>query len=415
MSYKLKGKFSQRSSTFALKKEIQLLKINLSIKFYFHNKMSQRNKAETKDVDAWKTARFNIAVVGIPNTTKSLFVHKIACVDFEDATSSVDTQIRPSEQDEHDYVFINCKRHGNNDQFYVWDLKPFGGGSSNASVDEYMADIKAEQFDVFILLREANGFDDKDQELAKAIKQLNKSVYFVQIDTLENEQAREEDHVFHFKSVADDSALSKLNLAILNDLEDNDKKRVFTFSIEPLSAEILATKSLSLYARLHDIAVKSTMIGHLLSAPGVTIIADLCVLSAEVWFYKEQLGLSKSSLLKMKSSAVDLYEKAVEIVEGSKYSAYLVLSDIHAFSGLILNTIPLLQNSSVIEMVAMAPVLSMALNDTKSFATVKQTLMCLLDEFCKIAGEIQALKSEAANRGFKRIEGNVSSQYQAVQ
>jgi hypothetical protein len=110
-------------------------------------------------------------------------------------------------------------------------------------------------------------------------------------------------------------------------------------------------------------------------------MADLCLLSAEIWFYREQLGLNKRSLQKIKNSAKDLYDKIGNLMEGSKYAAYLALTDIHSFSGVILKTLPLLANSNMIDIVVMAPILGLALRDAKSFATTKYALTSILDEF----------------------------------
>jgi hypothetical protein len=346
----------------------------------------------------WKNVQFNMAIVGDPSQLKTLFINKLAGFDFSDPVNqnqALESDAPVSDDEKHALV-NNYKINANNGHFFLWDLKL--DQNDQKSIEEYVNEIKVEKYDMFILFRESE-FTDKDFELAKEIEKLNKSVYSVRFSdkkaALKSDRPEEKktDNFYEISSTSDNSALSKLNLDIMNNLKDEDKKRAYVFSMEPLSKEILDKKSSALTEQLHNVALKSTLFGRSIKLPGITLIADLCLISAEVWFYREQLGLNKKYMQKIKNSAKDMYDKISELIAGSKYAAYLALTDIHSFSGVILKTLPILANSNMVDILVMTPILGLALHDAKSFATTKYALMSILEEFHKIASDIQTLKS----------------------
>jgi hypothetical protein len=380
--------------------------------------VDKKANESVENLDKWKNEQFNMAIVGDPSPLKALFINKLAGFDFSDSANQTQVlEIDASVNNAENNPFLNnYKIHANNGHFFLWDLK---SKQDEKSIEEYMNEIEAGKYDTFILFRESD-FTQIDFELAREIEKLNKNVYFVRFNdtnvSKNDTSEKKPGNFYDFTSTSDNSALCKLNLDILNNLKDEDKKRVYVFSMEPLSKEILEKKSSTLYERLHNVALKSTLLGRSITLPGLTIMADLCLLSAEIWFYREQLGLNKRSLQKIKNSAKDLYDKIGNLMEGSKYAAYLALTDIHSFSGVILKTLPLLANSNMIDIVVMAPILGLALRDAKSFATTKYALTSILDEFNKIACDIQTLKSSHENPpDYKSIEASVTQQSPGIE
>lgn len=123
----------------------------------------------------------------------------------------------------------------------------------------------------------------------------------------------------------------------------------------------------------------------------MAIIADIALLSTEIWFYRKQLGLTEE---KLKYLPKKVYDKITKIIEKSKYGSYVVLNDMHSITGLLLRTLPMLVISDMSDLLKFVPLIGAVLHGTVSTATTKYALLQIIDEFSKIALDIQSIVSD---------------------
>jgi hypothetical protein len=333
--------------------------------------------SDNEQLDKWRQVQLNMAILGDSSPMKSMFIGKLAGLESDE----------PSD----------ARAHYNNQNILFWDLNAV---EKEPSVEDYLERINIERFDSFIIFRDQAGFSDADIDLAVEIGKRYKPVYFVKLasyevlDSAENVKLDDKiDKVYTLNPDSAESVVSQLNSDIANSLKDQDKRHTFLLSIEPNSPQIIAQKSEVLAHRSDQIAEKSSIYGTLISLPSLTIIADLVLLGSEIWLFRQQLGLDHHIIEKIKTSATDYYNKALEVIHKSKYAAFLLLTEVHEITGLIQNTLPLFVQSSFLDFLALLPLIGMVLTRRNSFYTTRQILLNILDEFARVANEIQQLTS----------------------
>ena len=336
------------------------------------------------NIDSWKNAKFNVAVIGEPSSVKKHFIEKLAGFSFAENITGFTVIEKPHKSNQTiETVQQQYTSHINNTNFLIWDLQELAD-----------ADASIEKYDLFILFC-VDGYSENEIEIAKELTQRKKSVYFVKYENLKQDNLSVSDIIQPnmFIITADDqesqSVLSKLSLEIFKNLSDNDKKNLFIFSIEPITKEILETKMSILTERAHHVAIKSVVSGRWLTFGGLTIFADIALIAFEIWFYREQMGLNNYKWLsQMKSLSSEACKKMSKIISESKFASFISLNDLHLFTDLILNAMLLIAESSLVEF-AVLPLFQAALHHSKSFARNKLTLVSVLDEFYKVANDLQ--------------------------
>jgi hypothetical protein len=350
-----------------------------------------------EDLQKWQDLKFNLGVIGDASQLKNKFLNRLAGIGFD---NEIDSNQKSSDSQ------IAFKTHSFNSSFFLWDLNT---AEKSKSFDQDLG-----KYDVFVLFREAD-FTQDDFSLVKEFENLNKKVYLVKFEDIKTEpesknvsEVNKNKNIYIFTSVDYKDSLSKLYLDIFQNLPDEEKKQAFMFSIEPISHEIIQSKSRLLAKRTHNVALVSTLFGKLVSLPGLSLIADFVLISSEIWFYKDQLGLSKRNLEEMKKKGKDFMEKVTNLMSNSKYGSYLVLHDIRSLTELLIKSLPILTNLHLVDWITIVPIIGSAMHNSASFSTTKYTLVSILEEFEKVANDLQSLVYDQ-----KRIEQAVQSNDEA--
>lgn len=335
--------------------------------------------SESEKLNERRQVQLNMAILGDSSPMKSMFIGKLAGLECDDEPGS------------------DVRSHYNNQNILFWNLNAV---EKEPSIEDYLERINFERYDSFIIFRDQRGFSDADIDLAIEIGKRYKPVYFVKLANFEvldsAESVKLDDKVDKVYTINPESAqtvISQLNSDIASSLKDQDKRHTFLLSIDPNSPEIIAQKSEILAQRSDKIAEKSSIYGTLISLPSLTIIADLVLLGSEIWLFRQQLGLDHQFIERIKTGAVEYYHKAMDVIHKSKYAAFLLLTELHEITGLIKNTLPLFVQSSFLDFLALLPLIGMVLTRRNSFYTTRQILLNILDEFARVANEIQQITS----------------------
>lgn len=203
------------------------------------------------DLDAWKSLKINIGVMGDQTELKKLLIDKL--VGVEPSTPSVETSSSSSIQTEgliiEDTTGAVPHTHSNNLNLVVWDLK----ASNQIELDK--CDLTP--YDLLILFRNKPGTSSAaDRELIESIEKRGKKCLVVTFESSPNE--------FDF---------SRLHFDIMQALMilTRDHLTTYGMSIEPASKEIIDAKTSILRSRIEKIAWLSSTFGHILHLPRFNI------------------------------------------------------------------------------------------------------------------------------------------------
>ncbi|XDV34178.1 hypothetical protein PO909_004370 [Leuciscus waleckii] len=243
----------------------------------------------------------NIGVTGESGSGKSTFVNA-----FRETTMEPEVYLHPK--------YKNVK---------VWDLP--GIGTPNFKADEYLKLVQFERYDFFIIIA-SDRFRECHTQLAKEIKNMGKTFYFVRskIDSSINAEKRKksfdkkktlytirkdcenglrkigiEDPVVFLISGWE---LGKYDLNLLQERMEKElpqhKRRVLMLALPNITLEINEKKKKSLEENIGKVAFLSACIA-VIPLPGLSITADIAIIADELRKYYSVFGLDDPSLQKL--------------------------------------------------------------------------------------------------------------------
>ncbi|XP_072281857.1 interferon-gamma-inducible GTPase 10-like isoform X2 [Pyxicephalus adspersus] len=262
-----------------------------------------------------ENAPLNIAVTGESGSGKSTFVNVIRGLNDEDEDSAK-TGVTETTMESKAY------KHPQYNNVRIWDLP--GIGTPNFKPEEYLAAVKFEQYDFFIIMS-SERFRHNDILLAKEIKSMGKNFYFVRnkIDSdLHGAQQRRK------KSYNEDKLLSEirddcikslhkggiqdpkvfllscldLNKYDFNQMQEileqelpSHKRHVFMLSLPNISLPVLEKKRHALKKQIWKWATLSCGVAAI-PIPGLSVACDVGILVAQMIEYRNAFGLDQKSL-----------------------------------------------------------------------------------------------------------------------
>lgn len=321
---------------------------------------------EYNHLNLWKKAKIKIGVIGDSTCElKQMFMNRLTS--FGSISTCSDLK-------------FDVYHHRNNSSVQAWDLSP-NTDINSLNFLNFISSINIDKFDLFILFR-TNKFGAFDQRICEFFESEGKKLLLVGIkqDSELNISSQIKQKVYIIRM--DD--LSKLNEDIIENL-DEDKMTAFILTIDPLSAEIVEKKSQILKKRASGVSVQSSLFGTLISGPGLAIIADIALLSAEIWFYRKQLGLTNENLKKLSEESNLTGKKIIQDLSTNKYGTYALLKDINQISCALIKMIPSILASDFVDIIKLLPMVGSILHGSASIAASKSTLMQIIDELSRVA------------------------------
>ena len=340
----------------------------------------------------WKSQKVNIAIIGQTGTGKSSFINAV----FKKWTNKpgpANTGVTETTMKVVGY------EHPNNPNIVLFDLP--GVGTENFPRDNYLKEVDAEVYDVFIIMT-ATRFTEVDAWLGGELQKRKKAVVFVRtkigIDVDNNKHDNPDMDEESVLSAVKESTIEecrKLEQRVevflidnhcaekyeFEDLENHIVKKLtdlkgeaLVFSISNITKETLRQKIKELESRITRTAATGALLG---TFPGAGIISDQWVVKDMAQHYKVQLGLEVESLEKR---SIDR-EKVGKI----KQKVNEVMADIpNLVRGCDVDSSysSLAQNTALLACKAV-PVF----NTFISASTVSTSLHLILDKFAAIAVE----------------------------
>ncbi|CAM4636858.1 unnamed protein product [Leuciscus chuanchicus] len=258
----------------------------------------------------------NIGVTGESGSGKSTFVNAFRGLGDEDEgaaeTGPVETTMEPE-------VYVHPKYKN----VKVWDLP--GIGTPNFKANEYLKLVQFERYDFFIIIA-ADRFRECHTQLAKEIKNMGKTFYFVRskIDFCITAEKRKKS--FDQKKTLDtirgdcENGLRKIGIEDpvvflisgweickydLNQLQERmekelpqHKRRVLMLALPNITLEINDKKKKALEENIGKVALMSAFIATV-PVPGLSVAVDLVIIKREIETYYNTFGLDDPSLQKL--------------------------------------------------------------------------------------------------------------------
>ena len=198
------------------------------------NSMSFDKTKMEADLEAWKSLKLNIGVIGSKSELKTALINKLVGISSDQQSSNQEpTAYRPA----------------NNFNLMVWDL--------NTSKRDDLNQIDLNKYDIMLLFRENEKLlTREEQQLIEEVEKRGKKCLVVSFD----------DSPLKFD-------VSRLHLDILHafTLLTSDHLASYGLSIEPASKEIIDAKTSILRSRIDKIALLSSMFGHIFQLPRFNI------------------------------------------------------------------------------------------------------------------------------------------------
>ena len=172
-----------------------------------------------------------------------------------------------------------------------------------------------------------------------------------------------------------------------------------TFTIEPMSKEIIQKKHEILKSKTYHSAVISTVCGILTHiVPGMGLVVDMTFLLHEIRFYTVQFGLNEENLRKISAESNILYNDLIEVISKSAYASLIFIKDLHTLTSVLVKILPIFAVASATEGIKFFPVLGHIIHGSMSFLMTKFALIKILDEFSRVALDLNDLIMEVNNR-----------------
>lgn len=200
------------------------------------------------DLDAWKSLRINIGVIGAQTELKKLLINKLVGINQSNVPSSSPPTTTTTTATAVPYS------HCNNVNLVVWDLK--------ASSEKELANCDLSSYDLLILFRDkpssnSSAIDD-DQKLIESLEKRGKKCLVVTFDSA----ARFDLSQLHFEIMQALTLLTRDHIAS------------YGLSIEPASNQIVDAKTSILRSRIEKVAWLSSTFGHILNLPKFSMLCS---------------------------------------------------------------------------------------------------------------------------------------------
>lgn len=268
-----------------------------------------------------KNVKLNIGVTGGTGSGKSTFINAMRGLRSDDV-GAAKVGIVETTMERTSY------KHPEFPNVCFWDLP--GVGSTVFPMKDYMRVMEFTTYDFFIIISQ-NRFTEHDAKLAKEIKAMKKSFYFVrsQIDkdfySLEKEGIKFDrneklaemkqniSHGLEAEGISgnDIFLISSLSLnefdfpqlkeMLLNNL-DGMKKDALLMSLAGTTGKIVEQKRAQLKKRIWMLAITSGVVGAV-PVPGLSFAVDLGILVTALIDFRKSLGLDDASLQRLANVA----------------------------------------------------------------------------------------------------------------
>lgn len=320
----------------------------------------------------WKNTQIDIGVIGDSTCNlKQMFINRLTGY----GTVSTCSDLK-----------VDVYHHKNNSNLKIWDLSPKTDINSLNFLN-FISSINVNKFDLFILFR-TKSFNDFDQKICDYFESNEKRIFLVGVkQEFELNVSPQITKNIYIISTDD---LSKLHEDIIENLEWN-KMTAFILSIDAISPEIIEKKSEILKKRSSGVSVQSSLFGTLISGPGLVIIADIALLSAEIWFYRKQLGLTNENFKKLSENSHSACKKMFQDLSTNRYGSYALLRNINQISCALIRMIPSILVSDFVDAIKLIPMVGSILHGSTSMAVSQSTLVQIIDELSRVAIRIQYL------------------------
>lgn len=199
------------------------------------------------DLDAWKSLRINIGVIGEQTELKKHLINKLVGINQSNSPSISSPPTTTATTTTTAVPYTHC----NNVNLVVWDLK--------ASSEKELANCDLSSYDLLILFRDKpSSSSSADQKLIESLEKRGKKCLVVTFDSA----ARFD--------------LSKLHFDIMQALMllTRDHIASYGLSIEPASKQIVDAKTSILRSRIEKVAWLSSTFGHILNLPKFSILCS---------------------------------------------------------------------------------------------------------------------------------------------
>ncbi|XP_059358567.1 interferon-inducible GTPase 5-like [Carassius carassius] len=258
----------------------------------------------------------NVGVTGESGSGKSTFVNAFRGLgDEEDGsaqTGPVETTMEPEAYFHPKYKNVK-----------VWDLP--GIGTPNFKADEYLKLVEFERYDFFIIIA-SDRFRECHTQLAKEIMRMKKTFYFVRSKIDSSIEAEKRKKSFDQKKTLDtiredcENGLRKIgiedpivflisnfqlgnyDLNLLQERMEQElpqhKRRVLMLALPNITLEINEKKKKALEENIGKVALLSALVATV-PVPGLSVIADLAIVTREIETYYKVFGLDDPSLQKL--------------------------------------------------------------------------------------------------------------------
>ncbi|XP_038631533.1 interferon-inducible GTPase 5-like [Scyliorhinus canicula] len=267
---------------------------------------------------------FNIAVTGESGAGKSTFINSMRGLQSDDeAAAKTGTTLTTMEPIGYKYP--------NLPYVYLWELP--GIGTKHFPADKYLKKMEFKRYDFFFIISQSR-FTENDAKLAKEIKRLRKSFYFIRskidgdlhtfemedrkvntaevLDKIRNyyvDSFKEEGIVSPTVFLISNFKVNELDFPALNkslpDIPKNSEKAVYIFSLPNTTLEIVEKKRNLLKGKIHVLATYS---GLRRSAEpyilrGILRGCDVTSLMGVIVDFCKSMGLDDASLQRLAKMA----------------------------------------------------------------------------------------------------------------
>ena len=281
-------------------------------------------------LERWKDVEINIGVTGDSGVGKSSFINAIRGLkDDDEGTAKTGVTETTTE--------AAVYSHPTNDKIKFWDL-PGIGTPNYPDLETYCEKVGLEEYDTFLILT-AGRFTENDLLLAKKVKSIKKSFFFVRTkidqDIANESQKRAFNEEITLNDIREDCWKNLEGLAAGNEIVflisncktaqwDFDRLTQAILDVLPLrqkesltlSLDLLTSRSRDLLKRKVEVlrgriwmVAGASGFGALVPVPGLSVALDLALLTKEVNLYKSQLGLPEENSYEFRKLTPEIQKK----------------------------------------------------------------------------------------------------------
>ncbi|XP_028251622.1 interferon-inducible GTPase 5-like [Parambassis ranga] len=275
----------------------------------------------------------NIAVTGETGAGKSTFINAFRDLNDEDEGAAL-TGCKETTKE------VTAYPHPNYPNVTFWDLP--GIGTTNFPAKKYKKKVGLEKFDFFIIIS-AHRFTENDVKLAKEIKKMKKTFYFVRskIDSdLDNEKRSRKSNFNKEKTLTDikedcikglqDAGFESPQVFLVSSFELHEydfsllqetlerelpehKRDALLMTTPITSLEIIAKKKKAFKSKIKYWAAASAA-GAAVPVPGLSIAVDVSILIAAITQYVHGFGLDIPTMKRVAARTGVSYDDLLAVI-----------------------------------------------------------------------------------------------------